>query len=582
MNSNYKRRKLGLGLIDKSQVNKLRKDIEDLSPISFDKKSKEPLTYSNISLKNINIGTLRKPKQILTLTSEQDGQIKHIELPTNDRTQKNYFFAEGEFSIQTNGELLSYSIYNQINPNNPYDPIFSSFDRLRSAPEQTFVISGVTGTRIGDKELYFKLVTGFDSFYKIATTRQSYNKNRIYATGIGNSGILVSNTSGSLPSGASWVSYPHSYETRNFPAFRHDLVIVPKITNVFNLTGNPTSTGFKDLLIISTGIAEKHIVYVSPHQVEYFSGFWSELSGRPGLTQKTGSNGQVIGSRDIYRLRSGNFISVSSEDTVFSGLSYKRFFNSTSGVFGTGVSGNIDNSLIDFVNLEQVRLKQEVPISSTNFYKLYEPVYRINSIKTGTWNGIIPSGTPFQIETIRTKNGDYGSKTLEFDFYSLNYFVSGTGILSGNGTTYTHYVDDQSLENGLFGNFWSKQIASSDISSFRAEYIANRKAYNSCKAKLFGALWDKGFTKSNNKVRKIVKLFNSGSWPTASKCYEVITPTGNIIKCSESGIVTSAGIRLPNDTIIPTKCQTFYDPSNPRSCNWTGNNQLPAKPQLIN
>lgn len=581
MNSNYKRRKLGIGLIDRSQVDNLKKDLENLSPVSFDKKTKEPLSYTNIRIKNINLGTLRKPKQVLTLVSEGANGEKYVEIQNPDIRQTSYFYAESESSIQTNGELLNYSVYNQVYPDNPYDPIFASFSRLTSFPEQTFVVSGVTGARFGEKERYFKLTTGFSQFYKIATTRISYNKNKIYGSGLGETGILIGNTSGNLPNGARWASYPHSYETKSFPAFRHDLVVVPKIKNIFSLSGDSVTTGIKDLIIISTGVNTKNIVYVSPHKVETFSGFWAELSGRPNAVPKTGSNGQIIGNRSVYVLRSGGFISVSSEDTAFSGLSYRKFPESGTFISGSGFTSGSDNSFVEFVNLEQVRLKQNVPLANTNFYKLYEPVYRKDAINTGTWNGIIPSGTPFQIEVVRTKNGDYGSNNLQFDFYSVNYFVSGTGVLSGNGTTHTHYIDDQSIENGLFGTFFSKKITYSNISHNQAEYIAKNRAEKDARAKLFGTLWDKGFTKSNNRVRKVVKLFNSGSWPTGSKCYEIITPSGVIIQCQQSGIATSAGIRLPNDNIIPTKCQNFYDPSNPKSCNWTGNNQLPAKTKIV-
>jgi hypothetical protein len=75
----------------------------------------------------------------------------------------------------------------------------------------------------------------------------------------------------------------------------------------------------------------------------------------------------------------------------------------------------------------------------------------------------------------------------------------------------------------VFGRFFGKALQYSTESLETATYLANAKADSIAKSKLYGTLWDKGFTSTNSRVKKTIKLFNGGTLPT--------------------GIKTSAGIR---------------------------------------
>jgi hypothetical protein len=218
-------------------------------------------------------------------------------------------------------------------------------------------------------------------------------------------------------------------------------------------------------------------------------------------------------------------------------------------------------TLDSLYNVDQVKLQQSIPLKNTLFYKLYEPIYRKDSLNTGTWNGVIPSGTPFQIEILRTKNDTHGiDNNFQFNLYSKNYFTLFSGytvtesgvneISSGvfeSGIHYNYILNEDTNEY-LNGHFEGKATLYSEISSRTAEYLAQQSAYKKMRSKLLGALWDKGFTKTNSKVKKMVKLFNSGQYPNNLYRYDIITESGNYIE--GSGILTSAGIRQSDGSII--------------------------------
>jgi hypothetical protein len=636
----FKRRKLGLTQSDaKTVVSKAFDELDEAAPISKKPQSKDFAKYSTQNLKTINIGTLRKPVEQLAIYDSSVEAYFTIKAENKPR-----FYAQSNYKIVLNEEILNYTTNIKVDQNNPYDPLFSSFDRLYSLRQQNFTEGGLTGIRLGEKQKFFNIMQGFskssvinvfgagtnlngsftptsqivngrprflnaslafpaditwsstlsgwvmnqttipgritfglasvpryflnstselptgdnwsvtgrinvsgslpvptstqkdlEGFFKLATSRKSSGKNKIYAIP-NNSGLTVDETTGSLIFGNSWVTYPHTYNVESFPAFKYPV----------SLTMDKNSTGVSDLLVISTGIRNKNIIYVSPHSVEQFQGFWAEQapSNRQPLT---GQDGKIINNRNIWVLASGNLITVSSENTVFTGLTSQSL---------TGESGI---SFIDFYNFDNAILKQTTPLSQTNFYKLYEPLYRQNSIHTGTWNGIIPSGVPFSIETIRTKNSEMVCPTLKVHVHNSFLDVSP----SGSGSF--QFLRPFEYENlAGFGNFEGYSQNNSNKSRYEAEYIAMNKSKSKAKAKLKGYLWEKGLTVDNSKVKKIIRLFgtpvsNSGvSQDTPRYCLPYDNPS-DPASCSYTGevrglrgIVTSAGLRLvdKNSTFV--------------------------------
>ncbi len=569
-----------------------------------------------------------------------------IEIAVTESNPARYY-SSVNYTISLNGEITNYKSDSKVDQENPYDPLFSSFDRLYSLPLQTFIQSGVTGVRIGEKERFFSIANGFsrssiinvngaasnsnkelngnfvptddiingrpsyvnssivfpafitysndpsgwvisqsnipvripgqpfkpvkprqptplyflagtglpvgsgwvvtgvvgesgnlpvpkttqqelEGFFKIATSVKSLDKNKIYARQLGSTGILTGETSGSLPSGFNWVTYPHSYNVESYPAFRYPV----------SLTFGNDASGLKDLLIVSTGRSSKHIVYVSPHNIEQFQGFWSEQSGSLRVP-KTGIDGRVLSTRPLWVLKSGNLISITSEFKSFTGLKFEM----VSGIGSSGVATYL-------YNYEVARLKQETPLNQTAFYKLYEPVYPKNTLETGTWDGIIPSGVPFSIETVRTKNSELSTPKIEVHvhqtFTNINGYVSGV-LPSGSG--HYQFIRPFNYERfagvGIFEGYANKN---SPVSSNSANYISESSAKKQAKSKLRGYLWEKGLTVDNHKVKQIVKLFGTQ--------------------------VTASGVNGQSTRSIsePRKryCLPYHNPSDPLSCSYTG------------
>jgi hypothetical protein len=691
--NNYDKRKLGIQQTDLDPINALENKIESESPILLQPTIQQSTDVDNNKFKIINIGTLRKPVNINALYSKDENVYIDTDIRRRLNSkgevgpEKKYYFAQATEIKNMNGELINYQPgLKSLDPDDPYDPLFASFNRMTSFKPQLFISGSTTGIRQGDQETFFSIFnSGFsktdnivvsgagsdvngtyvpigpddygrpvyrlpsaqaivgdllgnqvlyirykyfntvstrfnpqqpsggqwmidsnnsltpvakrgylyalnptdgiydlptgswfstgiklvspsilsgnnpaptsrrleiEGFFKLASTRKSNNLFKIYGININNTGIVTGTTSGVLPTGIpgysikpSWISYPHAYNTTNYPALNTDLIVIPKGES--NLT-----TGIKDLLIISTGVSTKKIIYVSPHKPYNFIGFWAETVPSKRISI-TGALGSVINRRDVLKLTSGNLLSISSEETLVSGLQSYFGYDMLNGV----------PTLDSLYNVDQVKLQQSLPLKDTLFYKLYEPLYRKDSINTGTWNGVIPSGTPFQIEILRTKNDAYGiDNNFQFNLYSKNYFTLFSGytitesgvneISSGvfeSGIRYNYIINNDTNEY-LNGHFEGKATLYSEISSRNAEYLAQQSAYKKMRCKLLGKLWDKGFTKTNSKVKKIIKLFNSGQYPNNLYRYDIISESGNYIE--GSGILTSAGIRQANGTII--------------------------------
>ena len=504
MNS-VNRRKLGLAQNEaKKEILISETKISENTPISLSTGIKDYGAYSKLNIKSFNTGTLRNPSETLALFNEETQSYTPIQLLNPSVTS--YYFSKQDFQILLNGQVLNYKTNQNIDQNNPYDPLFASFDRLYSLPIRITKVSGVTGINYGEKEKFSILSTSFgkssnllvknagsnlngvfvpsgdfngktryvnasvpapaeiiyvsstlgsrpvltvgtgwmirqqnfplsfvppstsrgwtpmylnantgitiptgnnwatsgsnwrissegqaplpsvsnletEGFFKLGVRRVDGKK--IIATGIGSTGLMVGSTTGNLPpQGASFVTYPHSYNVESFPAFRYPL----------SITFAESTTGIHDILVISTGIQSKNIVYVSPHFVTEFVGFWSQESGS-SRTPLTGVGGNVLSSRSIFALGSGNLITVTSENLSITGLNSYQI----SGI--SGISGAVTS-----YNFESAVLKQSTPLVGTLFYKMYEPLYKQNTFNTGVWDGVIPSGVPFTIETVRTKN----------------------------------------------------------------------------------------------------------------------------------------------------------------------------------
>jgi len=411
----------------------------------------------------------------------------------------------------------------------------SSFDSFYFLPGDNFLPTGNNweSTGISSATGLFPLPTSnqfdIEGFFKIPTTRISKNKNKIYAKITGGDGLLIGSTIQELPESYSWATYPHSYNVQHFPALKYDSFLT------FN-----SNEKINDILIVSTGISSKKIIYISPHSIQNFGGFWSETVASTRLPKIV--NGKTISTRPVYQLKSGNLISVSSTD--YNSPKFEPYISNDTG----------------FYDINSTMLKQETPINNTMYYKLYEPIYKKDTFHTGVWNGIIPSGVPFSIETIRTKNAEISTPII--NLYLLNSFVDS--ISSGSGS-YQYiqpgyssgiqscqscaYSEIKKLPFFGYGQFDGVKIKYSYNNTYEAKYFAEKTAYKQAASKLYGYLWDKGLLEGNSKSKKMMNLMNR-------KNVENVTLSGS-----------TAGYGF--------YCQNNLNVSDPLSCSYTGTNILP-------
>lgn len=425
------------------------------------------------------------------------------------------------------------------------------------------ITTGYRSTRveIGGKE-HYALITNNSftnpnqGFYKIARTRRSYDVNHIYAKHSGQT-LTVGNISGDVtPSGFFKVTYPHSYWNKSFGALRFDAIIVPELyagTGDLVASGQRYVKGANDIIIISTGVSKKTIVYVSPAVVNTFSGFWSQriITNRtPKIKIRNTASGIVTGFTDrlVSDLKSGSLLSVSSKDVYIPVKTDYTVTGVVSFVFD-GKTYTVPTTEY-YSNVPAAMLKTTESLINHPFYKLYEPIFRPGAFQP-TWNGIIPSGTPFQIEIVRTQSNSYGLNDYQLSVYANNYFDTAVTQFGPSGNSVlTRKFDESNSNLALFGTFEGRKTVYDNISQDRANYIAEKRAYKIAYSKINGALWDKGLSKDNNKTRKIIKLFNRGSFPFRIYSYEYEVSPGVKSNNYYYGILTAGGLRQPNGDVI--------------------------------
>lgn len=430
---------------------------------------------------------------------------------------------------------------------------FPHFQIYNNSNLLTTIVTGwkTEEIKMGGKQQYLlnnkgSFVNGL-GFYKLATTRQSYGDSTIYARVTGVTGLIIGNTTGTIPTNFAPVTFPHSYLTKSFGALRYNAIIVPEAYGpATKISGKLYSSGARDIIVISTGINEKKIVYVSPNEITSFTGYWStpvEQAKTITRVKKVAGSG-VTGTYPtyIYELRSGALISVSNKNMLTPVKTSYPVIIVASGSATDYTSGF-------YYDIANCMLKTTGSLKNNNFYKLYEPVYQSGAFNTGTWNGVIPSGTPFQIEIIRTNSNQYGLNKIGLAVYAQDYFKFFGG--SGNNAA---YIVNRGYENkyGLFGIFqgWSTFI--SNTSQIEANYRADLEAYNLAMSKINGALWDKGISVQNSAATRSIRLFNGGVFPLRSYSYK----KANEETVQVYGIKTSAGIRTYNGELIEVDEET--------------------------
>jgi hypothetical protein len=245
-----------------------------------------------------------------------------------------------------------------------------------------------------------------------------------------------------------YLNYPTTLDQTSFNAYSIDTKIAPFFADFPK--GNETGVKINGLMLISTGSGiNSKICYISPHGLKtgLMNTFVASINKNRG---STGSNPFYVGTSGvIYRgLALGSEYYTGINQFPTSGIRYIQ--SGDKSVTGAvGYTGEI-SGFWRLYNIDaNQHLKQDTAIKDTLFYKFYSGLYTgSKGFNTGTWNGIIPSGTLFQIEYINCEfNKDLGSN---HPFYII---YSGYGTLDKVDSKLTKFIGPSNISEITTGNF---------------------------------------------------------------------------------------------------------------------------------
>ena len=209
-----------------------------------------------------------------------------------------------------------------------------------------------------------------------------------------------------------YLTYPTTVSVNNFNAYN-----IPTKLTCFMKKSISNQADFKGIILISTGInKEERICYISPHKAE--TGLCNTLVHTLQRQTLTRQKNLIYATPKIINTKITSGIAVksifpSTENTQEKFPLGIRFFESGKDglIFNKySYSGYITNDTGTFYPKNWYHpyridsdghLKQTTPITGTAFYQMYSGLYSSSKkFNKGTWDGIIPSGTPFSVELI--------------------------------------------------------------------------------------------------------------------------------------------------------------------------------------
>lgn len=362
-------------------------------------------------------------------------QLSHNHFPKQKtRVVDNDFFNKFELKVdKITDEVLHQGVNNNL-----------GFARV-SFPQENNNTNTLSG-------LYYRKYSGTYAPTVIKTT-----------TGFANiSGEIFKNVNGSY---VSWRSHhTQGYDNKNYNSFYlgypttldqtiyNGYTIASKIAPAFANIARNGETGVKlnGLMLISTGNGvNSKICYVSPHGLKtgLMNTFVYSL-----VKQGTGLNPYYKGvSGVVYRglILGSEYYTGESPIFPVSGI---RFIQSGDKSV-TGAAGGYTGVESGFWRLYNIdanqHLKQDTAINQTLFYKFYSGLYTGNkTFNLGTWDGIIPSNTLFQIEYISCEfQKELGSNNPFYIIYS------GYGTLDPVDSKLTKFMGPSNIINITTGDF---------------------------------------------------------------------------------------------------------------------------------
>ena len=228
-----------------------------------------------------------------------------------------------------------------------------------------------------------------------------------------------------------YLTYPTTVSVNNFNAYN-----IPTKLTCFMKKTPVDQKDLKGIILISTGIGQnERICYISPHKAE--TGLCNTLVHALQKQTITRQKDFVYPIPKIINTR------------ITSGIAVKSIFATSEniqGIFPSGIrlfkpeqdtsvfnkynySGYMTNDTGSFYPKNWYHpyridsdghLKQNTPITGTAFYQMYSGLYTASKkFNKGTWDGIIPSGTPFSVELINPLfNTEVGTDHMLYVVYS--------------------------------------------------------------------------------------------------------------------------------------------------------------------
>lgn len=245
-----------------------------------------------------------------------------------------------------------------------------------------------------------------------------------------------------------YLGYPTTLDQTTYNGYAVASKIAPALVNFAR--GNETGVKLNGLMLISTGDGvNSRICYISPHGLNtgLMNTFVYSL-----VKQATGLNAYYKTSSGIvYRgLTLGSeYYTGTSPAFPLSGIRFIRSGDKSV----TGAAGGYTGVASGFYRLYNIdagqHLKQDTAINQTLFYKFYSGLYTGNKkFNLGTWDGIIPTNTVFQIEYVTCEfQKQLG---LNSPFYII---YSGYGTLDPVDSKLTKFMSPSNIINITTGDF---------------------------------------------------------------------------------------------------------------------------------
>lgn len=473
----------------------------------------------------LNEGTLRDPKPVLVIKELVDASptckdYKLHRVPV----EENGHYTEIDFQYKLLGQLSFFNMKKKQYDAEENDNFIRILENTvlpesyyqKNAPHGQFVYptGNSNTTRLTG---FYTNATGKSQVF--VNSRNAALTGRLYSNSFHYRAWKTADTAGKLDGSYNnfYLPYPLTIYQTNYNGFNVDTKITTSALE--NFIGE-NETHLNGLLVISTGDGTgSRVCYVSPHGAK--SGLLDTFVFAQDIAVNS-FNGQT-GIKKVSSGLSIRALSLGSEYFSLNGLTGHVFsgsgiqFSNASGLFDdyekdfyvTGITGYINPFKLD----SNQHIWQSEPLKDTLFYKFYNNLYDgSKKLSTGTWNGIIPANTVFQIELIAIElNKKIG---LELPLHIVYSGYGSNDSIDAKCTKYLqHLTTGIELEDTTFlveGNSFQikgRGYGETKESAWTAankdiQYNINNKVSRILKRNIIEVI------KQNSKFRKFIKFYN--------------------------------------------------------------------------